>query len=161
MRKAVLDIKAVTFLFLTEELEALENAFQRAIESTVCEEAVTARLTEFSRLVDALDKSKASYGEKNHAVDLSIVLDVFEHHLTDLQSGWRNEDGTAKHKGQVPLATLSGTYRVPARFACLLRGCCAKMRDEGVVDAADAERTLDVLAEGYLVTEKSVVDRWL
>jgi hypothetical protein len=71
---------------------------------------------------------------------------VFERHLVDLQPGWCGEDGTAKHKGQVPLATVFGT----ARVACLLRDCCAKMRDEGVVDSADAGRTLEVLAERYL-----------
>jgi hypothetical protein len=102
MREAVLDYKTVMFLFLPEEVEALEKAFGRAVESTVCEEAVTARLSEFSRLVDALDKSKASYSTKNHAVALSIVLDVFQRHFTDLQPGWYNQDGTAKHKGQVP-----------------------------------------------------------
>jgi hypothetical protein len=154
MREAILDYKTVMFLFLPEEVEALEKAFRRALESTVCEEAVTARLSEFSRLVDALDKSKASYSTKNHAVALSIALDVFERHLTELQPGWCNEDGTAKHNGQVPLATVFGTDRVAARVACLPRECCAKMREEGLAESTDAGRVLEVLAERYLAGEK-------
>jgi hypothetical protein len=153
MREAVLDYKAVMFLFLPEEVEAMENAFQRAVESTVCEEAVTARLTEFSRLVDALDKAKASYATKNHAVALSIVLDVFERHLTDLQPGWF-QDGSAKHKEQVPLATVFGTDKVPARVACLLQEVCAKMKADGLLDCVDAGGTLEVLAERFLAAEK-------
>lgn len=152
MREAVLDYKSVMFLFLPEEVEALENAFRRAVESTVCEEAVAARLSEFSRLVDALDKAKASYAIKNHAVALSLVLDVFERHLTDLQPGWCN-DGTAKHKGQVPLATVFGTDKVPARVGCLLKEACAKMMGQGLIESADAGRTLEVLAERFLTVE--------
>jgi hypothetical protein len=153
MREAVLDYKAVMFLFLPEEVEALENAFARAVESTVCEEAVTVRLTEFSRLVDALDKAKASYATKNHAVALSIVLDVFERHLTDLQPGWF-EDGEAKHKEQVPLATVFGSDKVPASVACLLRETCAKLKAEGLLEATDAGSTLQVLAERFLAEKK-------
>ncbi|MGH7174014.1 MAG: ParB/Srx family N-terminal domain-containing protein [Gemmataceae bacterium] len=153
MREAVLDYKSVMFLFLPEEVEALENAFQRAVESSVCEEAVTARLSEFSRLVDALDKTKASFAIKNHAVALSIVLDVFERHLTELQPGWCNE-GTPKHKGLVPLATVFGSDKVPASVACLLREACAKMTRQGLLDSADAGPTLQVLAERFLAAEK-------
>ena len=151
MREAVLDYKSVMFLFLPEEMEALENAFRRAVESTVCEEAVTARLSEFSRLVDALDKTKASYAIKNHAVALSLVLDVFERNLTDLQSGWF-QDGAAKHNGQVPLATVFGTDKVPARVACLLKECCAKMISQGLLDSAATGCALEVLAERFLAS---------
>lgn len=153
MREAVLDYKSIMFLFLPEEVETLENAFQRAVESTVCEEAVTARLTEFSRLVDALDKTKASYATKNHAVALSIVLDVFERHLTDLQPGWF-QDGSPRHKEQVPLATVFGSDKVLTRVACLLREVCVKMKADGLLDAVDAGSTLEVLAERFLAVEK-------
>jgi hypothetical protein len=153
MREAALDYKSVMFLFLPEEMESLDNAFRRALESTVCEEAVTTRLSDFSRLVDALDKTKSSYAIKNHAVALSIVLDVFEQNLTDLQPGWF-QDGQAKDKGQVPLATLFGSDKVPADVACLLREVCAKITKKGVIESADAGSTLQVLAEHFLSVEK-------
>jgi hypothetical protein len=153
MREAVLDYKSVMFLFLPEEVETMERAFQRAVESTVCEEAVTTRLSEFSRLVDALDKTKSSFAIKNHAVALSIVLDVFERHLTDLQPGWF-QDGQAKHKGQVPLATVFGSDKVPANVACLLKEACAQMTQQGLIETADAGSTLQVLAERFLSAEK-------
>jgi hypothetical protein len=155
MREAVLDYKALMFLFLPEEVERLEAAFQRAIESSVCEEAILVPLADFSRLVDALDKTKASYATKNHAVALSLVLDVFERHLPDLQPGWY-EDGQAKHKGQVPLATVFGTDKVPANVACLLRETCVKLKESGLVDTADAGSTLQVLAERFLAAEKQL-----
>jgi hypothetical protein len=153
MREAILDYKSVMFLFLPEEIEAMEQAFQRAVESTVCEGAVTARLSEFSRLIDALDKTKASYAIKNHAVALSIVLDVFERNLTDLQPGWFQDD-TAKHKGQVALATVFGSDKVPANVACLLKEACAKMTQERLIESADAGSTLQVLGERFLSAEK-------
>jgi hypothetical protein len=152
MREAVLDYKSVMFLFLPEDVEAMERAFQRAVESTVCEEAVTARLSEFSRLVDALDKTKSSYAIKNHAVALSIVFDVFERNVTDLQPGWF-QDGTAKHKGLVPLATVFGSDKVPANVACLLKEACAQMTQEGLIESMDAGSTLQVLADRYLCVE--------
>jgi hypothetical protein len=37
------------------------------------------------------------------------------HGLSDFQPGWYNPDGAAKHKGQVPLATVFGTDEVPAQ----------------------------------------------
>ncbi len=151
MREAVLDYKSVMFLFLPEEVEAMERAFQRALESTVCEEAVTARLSEFSRLVDALDKTKSSFAIKNHAVALSIVLDVFERNLTDLQPGWF-QDGTAKHKGEVPLATVFGSDKAPARVAYLLQKSCAIMMRQGLIESANTGRVLEVLAERFLAS---------
>lgn len=153
MREAVLDYRSLMFLFLPEEVERLESAFQRAVESTVCEEAILAPLADFSRLVDALDKTKASYATKNHAVALSIVLDVFEQNLTDLQPGWYQE-GQARHKGHVPLATVFGTDKVPASVACLLRESCVKLKESGLVETADAGSTLQVLAERFLAAEK-------
>ncbi len=153
MREAVLDYRSLMFLFLPEEVERLESAFQRAVESTVCEEAILAPLADFSRLVDALDKTKASYATKNHAVALSLVLDVFEQNLTDLQPGWYQE-GQARHKEHVPLATVFGTDKVPASVACLLRESCVKLKESGLVETADAGSTLQVLAERFLAAEK-------
>lgn len=101
--------------------------------------------------MDALDKTKASYAIKNHVVALPLVLDVFERHLTDLQPGWF-QDGTLKHKGLVPLATVFGTDEVPARVACLLQKCCAIMMRQDLFDSADAGRTLEVLAERFLAS---------
>jgi hypothetical protein len=78
-----------------------------------------------------------SFAIKNHAVALSIGLDVFERSLTDLQPGWF-QDGQAKHKGQVPLATMFGSDKVPANVACLLKEACAKMRQQGLIESGDA-----------------------
>lgn len=80
---------------------------------------------------------------------MSIVLDVFERHLTDLQPGWF-QDGAAKHKDQVPLATVFGSDKVAASVACLLQEACAKIKEAGLCDSVDAGGALQVLAERFL-----------
>jgi hypothetical protein len=67
LAEARLDFKMVTFLFLPEEVDRLREAFQKAAETVVADDAFAARLEDFGRTLEALDKAKASFDIRNAA----------------------------------------------------------------------------------------------
>jgi len=152
---AALSYKAVSFLFLPEEVEALDAAFQKAMAAVVCEDAYLLPLREFERLIDALDKTKSSWNTKNGATALFLILEVFERHLTDLAEGWLGRNPEAepetplskpKHHQRVPLAGVLGTDKVPAKLAVLLKRA-VEHSGKGPLEA------LEAMAHKYLAGE--------
>jgi hypothetical protein len=159
MSEAALEYKVVTFLFLPEETEALEAAFQRAAERVSCEESHLLPDRAFAKLVDALDKTKASWNTKNSAVGFNLVLRVFENHLTDLAAGWlgNDDEGNPALKAQphqkVPIESLFGTNKVPARLGLLLKRCLDKASAEGKASKLESWRVLEEMAGAYLSSQ--------
>src|SRR5947207_1777912 len=107
------------------------------------------RLAEFGRAIDALDKAKASFNVHNAATAMLLILSVFEDHLTDLQAGWVGAE-KPKHTGRVPLASVFGTDKVPARTALVLKQALERMLARGEVEKQDLLKALELLAQQYL-----------
>jgi hypothetical protein len=146
-----LDFRTATFLFLPEELERVNEAFAAAKAQIVTNQLYLARFGDFDRLLDALEKVGASYGIRNGATSILILLDIFARHHTDLAAGWFNEPTlTAKHKGWVPLSSILGTDTVPAEAAVVIKQAVDKMQADGDVDETSRWQAIEKIAADYL-----------
>ncbi len=152
LSEARLDFRVLTFLFLPEEVEGLKSSFQRAAETLVADEVLAMRLSEFGRAIDALDKAKASFNVHNAATAMLMVLSVFEDHLEDLPAGWVGPE-KPKHTGRVPLASVFGTDKVPAKTALVLKQALDRMLAKGEVEKKDSAKALELMAHKYLSVE--------
>ena len=119
--------------------------------------AHVARLADFPRLIDALDKAKCSFDVHNSAVALGLVLDVFEHHRTDLAAGWLDHESdppSPRHKKPVPVATVLGDDLIPSALAVALAACLRRhaKASGGKASACD---TLAAMAALYLKGDES------
>lgn len=146
-----LDYKSLTFLFLPNELEKLDEAFAHAIEHGGIQDVVYVnRIQEFQKLLEAQSKVQASYDVKNSATSLMIILDIFKKHEEDLYAGYANEDDGLKHKGNVPLSSVFGKDYVPAETAVALKKAVEKMTEKGKINGKQKTDFLKVMAEAYL-----------
>jgi hypothetical protein len=150
LSEARLDYRLISFLFLPEEVDRLQEAFRRARETIPAEEVVILRITEFSRLIDALGKVQAAFNVHNGATALLLILDIFERHYEELRAGYWGEEGKPKHKGLVPLASVFGTDQVPAATAVLLGRVLDTMLAQGEIPKEDRGKALERMAHKYL-----------
>lgn len=148
--EARLDYAALTFLFLPEEKERLLETL-RAARQTLANDVILARRLEYDRLLDAQVLVQAAYKVHNGATSIMLLLDVFERHLEDLKEGWLDaETGEAKHNEWVPLASIIGTDRVPAKAAAIIDRAVQKLLSSGDVTAKNKWQALEYLAAEYL-----------
>jgi hypothetical protein len=150
LSEARLDFKVVTFLFLPEEVDRLREAFQKAAETVVADEVFAARLEDFGRTLEALDKAKASFDIRNAATALLLVLDVFESHQDDLAKGWLRDNLELKHKNKVPIASVLGTDKIPSAVAWKLRQVAERVKTAEKIEGSDLSRALEVLVDNYI-----------
>lgn len=143
-----LDYRTASFVFLPEEMECMERAFEEAMTAVADKDIYLARIQEFGRLLDALDKTYGSYNIKNSATALMIVLDIFERHLTDLSEGWEEREATGKD--WIPLASVLGTDSIPAPAAQVIKRAIGKMMDTGQVTKKNLWQALEYWAAEYL-----------
>ena len=149
LAEARLDFQMVTFLFLPEEVDRLREAFRKAAETVVADAVFAARLEDFGRALEALDKAKASFDIKNAATAFLLVLDVFENHQDDLTQGWLKENQELRHKGKVPIASVLGTDQVPAAVAWKLRQVAERVKTAERIEGNDLGRVVEVLVDNY------------
>jgi hypothetical protein len=145
-----LETRQVTFMFLPNEAEQVAEAFEQAKQLLSSKEVYLARMADYDRALDAVAASGASYGVKNTATSMAIVMDTFERHITDLQEGYLDEDGEATHDGWVPLATIVGSSTVPADVAAVLTRLVKRMEKDGDVTDKAKWRALELAAADYL-----------
>jgi hypothetical protein len=150
LSEARLDYRLLSFLFLPEEVDRLQEAFRRARETIPAEDVVILRVAEFSRLIHALGKVQASFNVHNGATALLLILEIFERHYEELRAGYWREDGKPKHKGKVPLASVFGTDQVPAATAMLLGRVLDTMLAQGDIEKEDLGKALERMAHKYL-----------
>jgi hypothetical protein len=154
LAEARLDFRAVSFLFLPEEAERLREAFRKAAETTIADEGWAARLDDFGRTLDALDKAKASFAIHNAATALMLVLDIFEAHQQDLAAGWLRPDDTVRHKGQVPIASVLGTDRIPSEVAWKLQQVAKRLQAKEKIGLDEQWKVIEALVDNYISSGK-------
>ena len=149
---AKLDYRLVSFVFLPEEAERLQAAFERVKETTAADEVLTLRMAEFERAIDALDKSKASFNVRNAATAMMLLLDIFDRHQDELAAGWAGPQEPL-HQGRVPIASIFGTDKIPTKTAFALRKIVTRLTAAGQVPKNQSIQTLQLLAEKYVALE--------
>jgi hypothetical protein len=83
---------------------------------------------------------------------------VFEAHWDDLISGWLTQDGegqpAAKHTDQVPLESLLGTNKVPAKVMVQVKKAWDKASGAGKVNKREPWKLIEEMAAAYLGGKK-------
>jgi hypothetical protein len=142
MSEAALQFQTISLTFLPDEAELVAKAFELARKQASDAKAHwLARWSNYDQAMDSFEIAGQSYGVKNTATALMIVLDIFSRHLTDLAEGYITSDEQPRQKAQrVPIQTVLGRQDIPAGTAAKLRKALTKLD-------ADPVAALDKLIE--------------
>lgn len=143
MSEAALQFQTISLTFLPDEAALVAEAFEKARkQATGAKGHWLARWADYDKAMDSLEIAGQSYGVKNTATALMIVLDIFGRHLTDLSEGYILSDEQPRQKGQrVPIVTVLGRGDIPAGTATKLRKALNKL------NAADPVAALEQLID--------------
>ncbi|MFF7586724.1 hypothetical protein ACFZCK_04425 [Kitasatospora purpeofusca] len=145
--EANLDFASVQIMFLPDELERAEAAFDAARSTASADQRWLAGLTQYEPMLDALETARAAYKIGNSATALGVILSVFERHLAELADGWFDAaTGEPTRGGAAPIESVLGTRELPVETAAALRRAIDRLTAEGSVPEAEPWRALDVLA---------------
>jgi ParB-like nuclease domain len=114
-----LEWTTVQFLFLPEEAERLKELIGKAAKAAGGRYA--ARFKDYDRFMEMVSIAGDAHGVVNAATSINMMLDVFERHLDDLESGYVDEQWKPKAHIDVPAAAALGQYLIPMDTAVLLR----------------------------------------
>ncbi|MDT9689453.1 ParB/Srx family N-terminal domain-containing protein [Streptomyces sp. P9(2023)] len=145
--EANLDFASVQFMFLPDELERAEAAFDAARATGSADQRWVAALEQYEPVLDALETSRAAYKIGNSATALGVILAVFERHLGELAEGWFHAaSGEPNRKGTAPLETVFGVREIPVETAAIVRAAIDRLVKDGSVPASEPWRALENLA---------------
>ncbi|MER8001639.1 ParB/Srx family N-terminal domain-containing protein [Streptomyces sp. NPDC095613] len=145
--EANLDFASVQLMFLPDELERAEAAFDAARAMASADQRWAAGLAQYEPVLDALETSRAAYKVGNSATALGVILAVFERHLGELAEGWFDDGSEAPRRGgTAPLETVFGVRGIPVDTAAAVRAAIDRLVKDGSVPEDEPWRALDILA---------------
>ncbi|MGW2320087.1 ParB N-terminal domain-containing protein [Streptomyces sp. NPDC001680] len=145
--EANLDFASVQLMFLPDELERAEAAFDAARSTASADQRWVAGLEQYEPVLDALETSRAAYKIGNTATALGVILAVFERHVGELAEGWFDAaTGEPSRKGTAPLETVFGVREVPVETAAAVRVAVNRLVKDGSVPENEPWRVLEFLA---------------
>ncbi|MFE5117722.1 ParB/Srx family N-terminal domain-containing protein [Streptomyces sp. NPDC056669] len=145
--EANLDFASVQMMFLPDELERAEAAFDAARATGAADQRWVAGLEQYEPVLDALETSRAAYKIGNSATALGVILAVFERHLGELAEGWFDaQTGEATRAGTAPLESVFGVRDLPVETAAVVRAAIERMVQDGIVPADEPWRALEAMA---------------
>lgn len=149
-----LQFQLVSILLLPEEMDAAKRAWDEVREMIKgSKETWLARMADYDALMDTLDVAGTAHNVKNTATQMMLVLQVAQRHLADFAEGYIDESGEPRHNDWVPLSTVFGVSKIPARDAARLRRRVDDMVTAGLVEEKHRWRALLLLAERSLTAD--------
>lgn len=121
-------------MFLSDELERAEAAFDSARATGAADQRWVAGLEQDEPVLVALETSRVAYKVGNSATTFGVILAVFERHLGELAAA--------------PLETVFGVREVPVETAAAIRAAIDRLVCEGSMPENAPWRALEVLAAG-------------
>jgi hypothetical protein len=155
LSEANLEFQTVAMVFLPSELEQVEAVWEKTRDFLKGSKAVwVARWNEYDKFMTAMDQSSRSYGVKNVATTLMVILELFTRHLDELTEGFLDQAGEAVPSAgvYVPLETLLGDTNVPPKIAAVLKKSLDRIRQDKGLKENQRYQALQVLAQHYLDT---------
>ncbi|WP_425245428.1 ParB/Srx family N-terminal domain-containing protein [Streptomyces sp. NEAU-NA10] len=151
LAEANLDFATVQIVFLPEEKEAAEKAFEAARKAASADARWLARIEQYESVLDTLDTVKGAHNIGNVAAVFAIILALVERHLGELAEGWYDPDErTATRKGTAPVETVLATRTMPADAAAVVQLAIDRMERDGDIEAGQRWRALELWAADYL-----------
>lgn len=142
--EAKLEFQVLNMIFLPDELERAKQVIDKAREEVRKDsETWLANYKDYDRWLDAVENASSSYGIKNVASAVDIVLSVFERHMSDLSEGWIEENSSF-----VPIESVIGRRKIPIQCARSLLKAVTKIRETG--RAEDFVNALQIMSEDFL-----------
>jgi len=145
-----LSFQTITITFLPQELVKAKEAWVKAKQVIMGDEAWLARWSEYNKFLDGLSTAGDAFHVKNVATQLALLLEVLDRHITELKEGWLDDSEEIKHKGWVPLSTILGTDRVPAEAAKIINKAVNAMKDKGDITGKNLWQAIEYWAAEYL-----------
>lgn len=94
LSEAPQEYRQLSFVFLPEEEERLEAAFEQAFDTVNGEKIYLCRFGDYDRLLDTLEEVKKDAGVKNTATAMMLLLDVFDANKESLKAILNSRYGT-------------------------------------------------------------------
>jgi len=153
LKEAGLTFQTMSMVFLPDEIEQIQETWKQVREWVKnCDGIWVARWKEYEKIVDAIEAVSFAYGITNVATCLTVILSIFNEHITDLAEGWLDEQGNPKkHAGQssmVPVATVLGSVLLSKKTCAALGRAINKAIGRG--DAANPDEALAQVIDTYL-----------
>lgn len=133
LSEANLQFQTLTFAFLPDEVEVVKAVWEQVKVLATGDEVWLMRWRDYDRFLDTMEEAGASHNVKNAATTLMILLNIVSRHLHEFAEGWY-EDGELLHNGYVPLSSVLGTSKVPAKVAARLKKLVDSMVSRGEVE---------------------------
>lgn len=143
--EASLEYETIMITFLPDELKKAKEVIDLVNYKSGKGEKWFARYKEYDRWLDGIEEAGASYGVKNVATSLDIVLSIFERHLDDLSKGWEDKN----KKSWVPVSSVLGLSKIPSNIAKSLNKTIEQMISSGKIKSNERYNVLEVLINAY------------
>jgi hypothetical protein len=153
LSEASLEFQSVAMVFLPSELEQVEEVWKKTENILKGMKAVwVARWNEYDKFMTAMDQSSRSYGVKNVATTLMVILELFTRHLEELTEGFLDQAGEAVPSAgvNVPLETLVGDTNIPPKTAAVLKKALNRIRQDKGLKEGQQSQALQILAQYFL-----------
>ena len=143
-----LKFQTLQMVFLPDELEEAEQVIDKVMEEAKHADAVwLARHSSYDDWLDTQEATMASYGIKNAATAIDLVLKLAARNITQLREGY--EDASADKKW-VPIETVIGRRKIPAGAAKVISKALNRMQGRGEINSNELWAGLEQLAAAYL-----------
>lgn len=127
-----LEYQVLSYVFLPGDGDRVMEIFEEASKlAQKASETWLVRYEDHFRLLQAVEEASAAHDVRNRSAALTYVLDVYERHREELQEGYVDEHGEAKHGRGVPLSSVLNTDYLNASEAVVVSKALSKMRDRG------------------------------
>ena len=150
--EANLEFKTLNIVFLPDELDFAQKVIDKVKDAVKTADASwLVKKSQYDDWLDSQEIIASSYGVKNNAVTMGIILKLVNRNLIQLQEGYEDVDGKERY---VPIGTVVGRRQIPV--GCAKKIIKAVQKIQGMENLKNAElwRALEILAERYLEDEK-------
>ncbi len=149
LSEANLDFQTLTVVFLPDELVKAQATIDDAMATAKgADESWAVRFVDHERMLEAVETILTSNNVKNVATGFTMILDLFERHVTELSDGWWDSQlEEPKRNGWVPFATVSG-YTAPTDSLGIVKQAVDRMIARG--EASYPWQAIEFMAAEYL-----------
>ena len=146
--EANLEFKTLHIVFLPDELESAQKIIGKVKEAVKTADASwLAKKSQYDIWLDSQENISSSYGIKNAAVAMDIMMKLVTRNLVQLQEGYEDAEGFERY---VPISSVIGRRQIPVGSAKKVAKAVQKIQGSENLKETELWRALEILAERYL-----------